>query len=113
MKKFIAEKHKDRKISMGEKIVATNFKGEIINLGLGDIDLHTPHYIITDALNDAHAGHTHYGNSQGDIELRKNISNYHDEDFENYNISPENILVTNGAAHGMYLVLHTILNSHD
>lgn len=110
MKSFIANKFKERKYLMESK---KNFKTSLlspINLGIGDLDIHTDIALIELAMNDAKNGHTHYTDSYGYMELREEICKYHSENFENYNFKPENVMITTGACHALYLVFKSILN---
>lgn len=82
-------------------------------MGIGDLDITTDEIIIEKAMNDAKAGHTHYTESHGYLELREEICRYHRENFKNYDFSPENVMVVSGACHGLYLLLKSILNPED
>ncbi len=113
MRNFIADKFKERNYSMGNKTFSKKNKFSPINLGIGDLDITTDEIIIEKAMNDAKAGHTHYTESHGYLELREEICRYHRENFKNYDFSPENVMVVSGACHGLYLLLKSILNPED
>ena len=113
MRNFIADKFKERNYSMGNKTFSKKSKFSPINLGIGDLDITTDEIIIEKAMNDAKAGHTHYTESHGYLELREEICRYHRENFKNYDFSPENVMVVSGACHGLYLLLKSILNPED
>lgn len=113
MRNFIADKFKKRNYSMGNKTFSKENKYIPINLGIGDLDITTDEIIIEKAMNDAKAGHTHYTESHGYLELREEICRYHRENFKNYDFSPENVMVVSGACHGLYLLLKSILNPED
>lgn len=113
MRDFIADKFKKRNYSMGNKTFSKENKYIPINLGIGDLDVNTDEIIIEKAMNDAKAGHTHYTESHGYLELREEICRYHRENFKNYDFSPENVMVVSGACHGLYLLLKSILNPED
>lgn len=113
MRDFIADKFKKRNYSMGNKTFSKENKYTPINLGIGDLDVNTDEIIIEKAMNDAKAGHTHYTESHGYLELREEICRYHRENFKNYEYSPENVMVVSGACHGLYLLLKSILNPDD
>ena len=94
MRNFIADKFLKREYSMGEKKeFSTDLPYTPINLGIGDLDIHTDKEIIHKAMSDAEAGHTHYTNSYGYLELRQEICKYHRENFDNYDYTPENVMV--------------------
>ena len=114
MRNFIADKFLKREYSMGEKKeFSTELPYTPINLGIGDLDIHTDKEIIHKAMADAEAGHTHYTNSYGYLELRQEICKYHRENFDNYDYTPENVMVVTGACHGLYLLFKSILNPED
>lgn len=113
MRNFIADKFKERNYSMGNKTFSKESRYSPINLGIGDLDITTDEIIIEKAMNDVKAGHTHYTESHGYLELREEICRYHRENFKNYDFSPENVMVVSGACHGLYLLLKSILNPED
>lgn len=114
MRNFIADKFLKREYSMGvKKEFSKTLPYTPINLGIGDLDIHTDKELIQKAMADAEAGHTHYTNSYGYLELREEICRYHKENFENYDYSPENVMVVTGACHGLYLLFKSILNQED
>ena len=114
MRNFIADKFLKREYSMGEKKeFSIDLPYTPINLGIGDLDIHTDKEIIHKAMADAEAGHTHYTNSYGYLELRQEICKYHRENFDNYDYTPENVMVVTGACHGLYLLFKSILNPED
>lgn len=114
MRNFIADKFLKREYSMGvKKEFSKTLPYTPINLGIGDLDIHTDKELIQKAMADAEAGHTHYTNSYGYFELREEICRYHKENFENYDYSPENVMVVTGACHGLYLLFKSILNPED
>ena len=113
MRNFIADKFKERNYSMGNKTFSKESRYSPINLGIGDLDITTDEIIIEKAMNDAKAGHTHYTESHGYLELREEICRYHKGNFKNYDFSPENVMAVSGACHGLYLLLKSILNPED
>ncbi|WP_027129217.1 aminotransferase class I/II-fold pyridoxal phosphate-dependent enzyme [Fusobacterium perfoetens] len=113
MKNFIATKYQNMSSPMGESKVINKSSFPTINLGIGDLDITTDKIIIEKAYKDALNGHTHYTNPAGYLELRKEICKYHKENFKNYNFSTDEVLVTSGACHGLYLLFKTILNPND
>ncbi len=114
MRNFIADKFLKREYSMGVK---KDFPNDMpytpINLGIGDLDITTDREIIKKAMADAEAGHTHYTNSYGYLELREEICKYHKENFNNYEYTPDDVMVVTGACHGLYLLFKSILNHGD
>ncbi|NLE83897.1 MAG: aminotransferase class I/II-fold pyridoxal phosphate-dependent enzyme [Chloroflexi bacterium] len=97
---------------MGEVNDALRTFPDIINLGLGDPDFITDDVIINNACLDAKAGHTRYTDYRGDPELRKEISGFYENEY-NLAIGDDEIFITTGGCHAMYLALEAILNDGD
>ncbi|MGI5998968.1 MAG: pyridoxal phosphate-dependent aminotransferase [Lutispora sp.] len=98
--------------AMGKSVSLTNRYDDIINLSLGDPDLITDEKIIDGAMRDAKLGHTHYTDSYGDPELRREIIKYFKEDYA-ISFEDEEIMVTTSGCHAMWLVLEAILDDGD
>ena len=113
MKSFIADRFKTRSYSMGNKSFSKDCPYTPINLGIGDLDVNTDEELINKTMVDAKNGHTHYTNSYGYLEFRQEICKYHSKNFENYDFTPENVMVVSGACHGLYLLFKSILNPDD
>lgn len=110
---FIAKKNINRDCGMTSSYENSKFNGELIDLSIGDIDKNTHSIVINSAFSDVLNGHTHYTHPKGAFELREKIAKYHFENFNNYIINPEDILVVSGGCHGMYLALQSILDELD
>lgn len=110
---YIAKKHWNR--NDNEMVENVNIKGKypnLIDFGLGDPDLTTDKRISQKAFVDALSGHTHYSEDLGYLELREEISSYYRDEF-NYHVNVDEIMVTTGSAHGMWLALTGILDPGD
>lgn len=84
----------------------------IINLTGGEPDFDTPQAVCQEAYRQLMAGNTHYGDSKGDPELRKAISEkLLRENHADY--SPEEILVTPGGKYAIFIALQAVLNPGD
>ncbi|MGL4902811.1 MAG: aminotransferase class I/II-fold pyridoxal phosphate-dependent enzyme [Cetobacterium sp.] len=110
--KFLAKRFQNKQETTFKSIDGPE-KDKIINLGIGDLDIHTHEIVINAAFKDTLNGHTHYTDPLGDLELRNEIIKYHKDEFTNYNISQDEIIVLSGACHGMYLALGATLNPGD
>lgn len=97
---------------MGKSVALAREYKDLINLSLGDPDLTTDERIIKAAFEDAAAGHTHYTDSLGYMELRQEICNYYQNTFL-HNVKLEECMVTTSGCHAMWLVLETILDDGD
>ena len=113
MKNIIAEKFKVRNYSMGDKSKKSSSSLPLINLGIGDLDIHTDKKIVEKAMEDALNGYTHYTEPFGYTELREEVKNYHEKNFTNYLFSKDDVFITTGACHALYLAFKAILNKGD
>lgn len=85
---------------------------DCINLSIGDPDIDCNPKIINRVNESLIAGHTHYANPSGLVELKQEIVKYNKEDY-NIEINEDEIFVTTSATHALYLVLSAILNPLD
>ncbi|MFA7367719.1 MAG: aminotransferase class I/II-fold pyridoxal phosphate-dependent enzyme [Bacilli bacterium] len=112
-KHFISQRYKNFNMTaMCKSNDLTHKYDDIIDLSLGDTDLKTPDTIINKAMKDAIAGHTHYTDFYGDMELRKEISKFYKNKY-NIEINTDEIMITTSGSHGMWLALESILNDND
>ena len=85
---------------------------DVIGLGAGEPDFNTPPYIIEAAIQSMHEGKTKYTPSAGLPALKqaiiKKMKNDHALD---YNLNE--VIVTNGAKHGLYTLFQVLLNEDD
>ena len=85
---------------------------DVIRLGRGDPDLDTPAHIVKAGQDALGRGETHYGHPLGLPALRKaiaeNIKAYGGADY-----SPDEIVVTPGGQHAMFVIALSLLNPGD
>lgn len=101
-------------VAMSDRIIALKASGKkIVGLQVGDPDFGTPPAVIEESLKAMQNGLTHYGPSNGTLELRKAIAAklLRDEGVT-YNPDSE-ILVTHGGIHAYYTGMQSILNPGD
>ncbi|BDH61928.1 aminotransferase [Lysinibacillus sp. PLM2] len=85
----------------------------VISLGVGEPDFVTPWNIREAAINSLERGFTAYTPNAGLLELREEISNYMNNQFD-VNYSPtDEIIVTVGASSAIDLAMRTILDPGD
>lgn len=111
--KYIAKRYWDFKIPPLSKTdeMARRYD-DIINLSVGDPDFPCDKGIIDEMYRGALAGHTRYTEFLGDEELRREICNVYSSDYGcNYDI--DNVMVTAGGTHAMYLIMESILDDGD
>ncbi|MBI3169240.1 MAG: pyridoxal phosphate-dependent aminotransferase [Chloroflexi bacterium] len=101
-------------VSLTDRIMALKASGrQIIGLQVGDPDFGTHPAIAEAALKAMQEGQTHYGPSNGTLELRKAIAHKLQRD-EGVTYDPASeILVTNGGIHAYYTAMQSILNPGD
>ena len=86
---------------------------DAISLGVGEPDFVTPWNICESAIYSIEQGQTHYSSNWGDLNLRREISDYlHTRCGIDYNPNNE-IIVTVGASEGIDLALRTMLEPGD
>lgn len=99
---------------MGDRILALKASGRnIIGLQVGDPDFATPQAVQEVALKAMQDGLTHYGPSQGYLELRRAAALKLERDNA-LSYDPETeLMVTHGGIHAYYLAMQSILNPGD
>lgn len=85
---------------------------DVIGLGAGEPDFNTPQHIIDAAVQSMNEGHTKYTPSAGLPALKKEIAAKFKKD-QGIDYDPSEIIVTNGAKHGLYTLFQVLLNEGD
>ena len=85
---------------------------DLITLGIGEPDFHTPEAITQAAFQDALNGHTHYTHSQGDAELLQGLSR-HIQATMGIELPPRQFLVTHGGMGSLTAAFRTLLEAGD
>lgn len=106
--------HQSATVLLTDRILALKASGKpIISLQVGDPDFGTHPTISEVALKAMQEGQTHYGPSNGMLELRQAIAHKLQRD-EGVSYDPNSeILVTNGGIHAYYTAMQSILNPGD
>jgi aspartate/methionine/tyrosine aminotransferase len=101
-------------VAMSDRIIALKAGGKkIVGLQVGDPDFGTPPAVVDESLKAMQSGLTHYGPSNGTLELRKAIAAKLQRD-EGVTYDPASeILVTHGGIHAYYTGMQSILNPGD
>lgn len=86
---------------------------EIIKLQTGDPDFESSGIIREELFNSLNRNETHYCNSQGLPELRKSISGYLEKLYDCSVDYKNEVIVTAGGIHGIFLGLAALLNRND
>ncbi len=85
---------------------------DVIGLGAGEPDFNTPQNIIEAAVKSMNEGHTKYTPAAGLPLLKKAIINKLQKD-QGLAYEPNQIIVTNGAKHGLYTLFQVLLDEGD
>src|SRR5262249_8028545 len=84
----------------------------IYDFSLGEPDFKTPAHICQAATKAMQDGHTHYTPAAGIAELRSAIVRYYKKLY-NFEISPEQVIVSNDAKHSIHNVLAATVGPGD
>lgn len=110
---FIAQKYKNMKVNaLIDASDTINSGKDIIDLSVGDHDMLTDQRIIDAAQQNKIIGNTLYTHPLGDSKFRAEIVKSIENDY-NCKINIDNIMVTIGAGHALYLALNEIINEND
>ncbi len=85
----------------------------VISLGVGEPDFATPWHICENAIYSMNHGKTHYTANRGLLELRKEISKFHAEHYNQFYDPEKEILVTVGGSEAIDIAMRAILNPGD
>lgn len=87
-------------------------RDDLIDLGLGDLNITTDADIIDMSMADAHCGYTHYTDLAGDPDLIRQILET-TESRTGKRYKNENLLVTTSGTHALFLTLCALINSGE
>jgi aspartate aminotransferase len=85
---------------------------KVFDFSLGEPDQPTPDHICKAAADAMRAGHTHYTPVAGLPELRQAIADWYDR-FHGLKVSPEQVVVSNGAKHSLHNTLVATCGAGD
>lgn len=112
-----ADRMKNAPLSKIREIIDTSTKLEregkpIIHLEIGEPDFDTPQHIVEAAKLALDRKEVHYGPVTGTAELRECISKSY-QDLYGLRYAPDELMVTHGVAHGIFLAIMSYLNPGD
>jgi aspartate aminotransferase len=84
----------------------------VFDFSLGEPDFNTPKHICDAAYQAMLAGHTHYTPAAGIVEVRKAIAQVYKRTY-GLEVSPEQIIVSNGAKHSLHNALAATVGPGD
>jgi aspartate aminotransferase len=84
----------------------------VFDFSVGEPDFNTPEHICAAATAAMKAGHTHYTPTAGIPEVRKAIVAWY-ERYHGFKLTPEQVLVSNGAKHSLHNTLEATVGPGD
>ncbi|MBN2618691.1 MAG: pyridoxal phosphate-dependent aminotransferase [Spirochaetales bacterium] len=87
-------------------------KADTINLGIGQLPNNLPTEVKNRGIDGFNNGITRYTSNQGMVELREEIAKYHSKKTGK-EISPDQVVITNGAEGALWNILYTYLEPDD
>ncbi len=93
--------------------MASEMKGEVISLSIGEPDFVTPWSIREAGIYSLEKGQTHYSPNAGFMELREAICRYHKERFAQEYAARDQVVVTVGGSEAIDLLVRATINPGD
>ncbi len=84
----------------------------VYDFSLGEPDFHTPEHICRAAAEAAARGYTHYTPAAGLPEARRAVADWY-ERYHNWKVTPEQVLLSNGAKHSIHNALAALVGPGD
>lgn len=110
---YIAKRHWEfREASLSRTNEMVKRYDDVIDLSIGDPDYPADRRIIEAMYRGGLEGHTRYTEFLGDEELRRATQKMYRED-QGFDFDLDEILITAGGTHAMYLTMETILDEGD
>ena len=112
--KYIAKKHWNFQVPpLSKTNEMVKRYDDVIDLSIGDPDYPADEECIRLMYEDVLAGkHTHYTAFLGDEDLRRETIKQYEEDY-GFHFGMDEIIITAGGTHAMYLVMETLLDEGD
>jgi aspartate aminotransferase len=85
---------------------------EVFDFSLGEPDFPTPAHVCAAAYAATQAGHTHYTPASGTVEARAAVAQWYGK-FHGLKVTPEQVILSNGAKHSIHNALAATLNPGD
>ncbi|SHJ60485.1 Aspartate/methionine/tyrosine aminotransferase [Dethiosulfatibacter aminovorans DSM 17477] len=112
--KYIARKHWNFKVPpLSKTNEMAKRHDDVIDLSIGDPDYPADRECIRLMYEDVvENGHTRYTEFLGDEDLRNKTREWYEEDY-GFSFESDEIIITSGGTHAMYLVMESILDEGD
>ena len=113
LSKLASEISESPTLALNEEARQLRERGEpVIHLGIGEPKNKTPINAILSSAARLTSGEVKYTPADGMLSLKKAIIRYTEENYDRM-VTPENVLVTNGAKQSLFNILYSILNPQD
>jgi aspartate aminotransferase len=113
LSKLASEIAESPTLALNEEARLLRERGEpVIHLGIGEPKNKTPINAILASAAKLTSGEVKYTPADGTPGLKKAIIRYTEENYDRL-VSPENVLVTNGAKQSLFNILYSLLNPQD
>jgi aspartate aminotransferase len=113
LSKLASEIAESPTLGLNEEARLLRERGEpVIHLGIGEPKNKTPLSAILASAAKLTSGEVKYTPADGTPALKKAIIRYTEENYDRL-VSPENVIVTNGAKQSLFNILYSILNPQD
>lgn len=113
LSKLASEIAESPTLALNEEARLLRERGEpVINLGIGEPKNKTPINAILSSAARLTSGEVKYTPTDGMLGLKKAVIRYTEENYDRL-VSPENVLVTNGAKQSLFNILYSVLNPQD
>ena len=100
-------------LALNEEARLLRERGEdVINLGIGEPKNKTPIAAILASAAKLTSGEVKYTPPDGVASLKKAVIRYTEENYDR-RVSPENVIITNGAKQSLFNIIYSILNPQD
>ena len=100
-------------LALNEEARLLRERGEaVINLGIGEPKNKTPINAILSSAAKLTSGEVKYVPIDGTPSLKKAVIRYTEESYDRL-VTPENVLITNGAKQSLFNIIYSILNPQD
>ncbi len=100
-------------LAAGARAKAMKAQGiQVFDFSLGEPDFLTPKHIRDAAIEAMNRGDTHYTPANGTAELRAAVTRYYERNY-GYSVSPEQVLISNGAKHSIHNALAATVGPGD
>lgn len=113
LSKLASEIAESPTFALNEEARLLRERGEaVINLGIGEPKNKTPIAAILASAARLTSGEVKYTPPDGMPSMKKAVIRYTEENYDRL-VSPENVLITNGAKQSLYNIFYSILNPQD